>query len=136
MSEKNIQSVQSIYAAFARGDVPAILEHIADDMRHFGVVSESPEVPWHLQITQKKDVPRFFQALAEECEFTRFEPRDFAAAGDHVYCTISFDVRIKRNGRKATYENVMHRFTVKNGRVVEWRGTEDTAKTRALVLDK
>jgi ketosteroid isomerase-like protein len=134
MSEKNIQAVQSIYAAFGRGDVPAILEFIADDLRLFGVVSQSKEVPWHLQITKKKDVPLFFQALAQECDFTRFEPRDFAAAGDHVYCTIRFDVRFKRNGQTATYEDVMHRFTFKNGRVVEWRGTEDTANTVALLL--
>jgi hypothetical protein len=24
----------------------------------------------------------------------------------------------------------VHRFTFKNGRIVEWRGAEDTAKTR------
>jgi ketosteroid isomerase-like protein len=112
--------------------VPAILEHIADDMRHFGVFSESKDVPWHLQITKKKDVPLFFQALARECDFTRFEPRDFAAAGDHVYCTVSFDMTLKRNGKKATYE-VLHRFSFKNGRVVEWRGSEDTARTAALL---
>jgi uncharacterized protein len=133
MSEKNIQTVQAIYAAFGRGDVPAILEYIAEDMRHFGVVSESREVPWHVQATKKRDVPRFFQALAQEADFTRFEPRAFAASADQVYCTISFDITLKRSGKKATYDNVMHRFTFKNGRVVEWRGTEDTAKTLALL---
>jgi ketosteroid isomerase-like protein len=104
------------------------MEHVSDELRHFGVLSESAEVPWHRQITRKADVPKFFQALASECDFTRFEPRDFAAAGDVVYCSIGFDVTLRRNGRKLSHET-MHRFTFKNGRVVDWTGTEDTAKT-------
>jgi hypothetical protein len=107
------------------------MEHISDELRHFGVVSEQKLAPWHIQATKKKDVPLFFEALAESSEFTRFEPRDFAANGDHVYCTISFDAIIKKNGRKITHDNGIHRFTFKNDKVVEWRGTEDTAKVAA-----
>lgn len=130
MSDSNIQVVQKIYAAFGRGDVAGILEFIADDLRAFSVVSESAkDVPWHLQITSKRDVPKFFEALAKEVEFTRFEPRDFAAGGDHVYATMSYDTTVRRNGKKLSFEHGMHRFTFKNGRVVEWHGTEDTAKT-------
>jgi ketosteroid isomerase-like protein len=127
----NIEIVQKVYAAFGRGDVPAILEHIAPDMVGFGVVADAtPEVPWHIQITKREDVPKFFQALAAECDFTRFEPHSFATGGDHVYASISFDVTIKKNAKKVSFRNTMHRFTFKNGRIVEWRGTEDTAKTR------
>ncbi|HKE17113.1 MAG TPA: nuclear transport factor 2 family protein [Kofleriaceae bacterium] len=134
MSDKNIAVVQKIYQAFGTGDVPGILEHIAEDMRGFGVVSETREIPWHMQITRKADVPSFFQALAAECDFTRFEPRDFAASGDQVYCTVSYDVTIRRNGRKLSIDNTMHRFTLKNGRVVEWRGSEDTDRVRKALL--
>ena len=80
---------------------------------------------------QQKGCPLFFQAIAESSDFTRFEPRDFAAGGDHVYCTVSFDVTFKKNGKTITHDHVIHRFTFKNGKVVEWRGTEDTAKTGA-----
>jgi ketosteroid isomerase-like protein len=131
MSDPNTQVVQQIYAAFSRGDVPAIMEHISDDLRHFGVVSEKELLPWHVQAANKHEVPRFFEALAESSEFTRFEPADYASGGDHVYCTISFDVRFKKNGNKITHNNVVHRFTFKNGKVVEWLGTEDTAKVSA-----
>jgi len=128
MSEKNIDIVKDIYRAFASGDMAAILAHISEDMRGFGVVSERTMLPWHMQITRKADVPKFFQAIGGAAEFTRYEPRDFAAGGDHVYSTISFDATFKHNGRKVTQDNVMHRFTFKDGKVVEWRGTEDTAK--------
>jgi ketosteroid isomerase-like protein len=33
MSDNNIQVVQDIYAAFIRGDVPGIMQHISDDLK-------------------------------------------------------------------------------------------------------
>jgi uncharacterized protein len=132
MSDKNIQIVQEIYAAFSRGDVPSIMQHISEDLEGFGIVSERKLIPWQIQISKKQDVPQFFQAVAEAAEFTRFEPRDFAAGGDYVYCTISFDATFKHNKRNLTVDNEMHRFKFKNGKVVEWRGTEDTANTSAI----
>jgi ketosteroid isomerase-like protein len=131
MSENHIRIVQEIYAAFRRGDVPGIMEHISEDLRHFGIVSETTLIPWHIQITKKKDVPLFFQAIADSSDITRFEPRDFAAGGDNVYCTISFDTTFKKSGKTISMDNAVHRFTFRNGKVIEWRGTEDTAKTTA-----
>jgi len=133
----NTKVVERIYAAFLRRDIPGILENVSDDLRAFGIVSESAkDVPWHMQITSKKDVPKFFEALGAECEFARFEARDYAAAGDKVYCTLRYDVTLKRNGRKLTVDNAMHRFTLKGGKVIEWRGTEDTARIRDALTMK
>jgi len=131
MSDNNIQIVKEIYAAFKRGDVPAIMQHLSDDLQGFGIVSEQKLIPWQIQISKKQDVPKFFQAVAEAADFIRYEPRDFAAGGDYVYCTISSDATFKRNHKKLIVDNVMHRFKFKNGKVVEWRGTEDTARTSA-----
>ena len=47
-----------------------------------------------------------------------------------------FDVTLKRNGKKLSIDNSMHRFTFINGRVIEWRGTEDTALIRDALLSK
>lgn len=127
MSDTNIAIVKDIYAAFGHGDVDGIMKHISDDLEHFGVVADRHAVPWHIQITKRQDVPKFFQAVAQQNEFTRFEPRDFAAGGAYVYCTISFDATFRHNGKKLSVDNVMHRFKFKNGKVVEWRGSEDTA---------
>jgi hypothetical protein len=54
MSDKNIQIVKDIYAAFNRGDVPAIMQHMSDDLQGFGVVSEEKLIPWHIQISKKR----------------------------------------------------------------------------------
>jgi ketosteroid isomerase-like protein len=130
MSE-NGQIVQQICAAFSRGDAPGIMRHISNDLRAFGIVTAQRLMPAHIQITGKQDVPQFFKAIADSSEITRFEPRDFAAGGDHVYCTISLDMTFRHNRKKLTLDNVVHRFTLRNGKVVEWRGSEDTAQTGA-----
>lgn len=131
-----MQVVQQIYAAFSRGDVPAVMEHISDDLRHFGIVSELQLVPWHIPITKKKDVPRFVGALAEAAEFTRFEPRDLATGGDDVYCTISLDARYKHNGKRITQDSVMHHFTFRNGKVVEWHGPRTRPRSEPRSTDR
>ena len=41
-------------------------------------------------------------------------------------------LRVFKNGRKATLNNEMHRFRIRNGRVIEWVGAEDTGKVAAL----
>ena len=68
MSDNNIQIVKEIYAAFKRGDVPAIMQHLSDDLQGFGIVSEQKLIPWQIQISKKQDVPKFFQAVAEAAD--------------------------------------------------------------------
>ncbi|MFI5306826.1 MAG: hypothetical protein ACHQ53_05725 [Polyangiales bacterium] len=48
-----------------------------------------------------------------------------------MFCLLTFEVRLKKNGKKALY-NVMHHFVIKDGKLAKWRGTEDTAQTKAL----
>jgi ketosteroid isomerase-like protein len=130
MSDKNIELVQKIYAAFGRGDVPAIMELIDEKMTSFGIAAQTNEVPFHRQFTEKRTVPQFFESLAKEVEFLRFEPHGFAAGGDYVYCSIHAETKMKRSGKTLKMEEI-HRFTIKNGRVVAWLGTEDTAAVNA-----
>ena len=55
MSDQNIQVAKEIYAAFGRGDVPAIMQHMSDDLQGFGIVSEKKLVPWYIQISKKTE---------------------------------------------------------------------------------
>jgi uncharacterized protein len=130
-AEKNIQLVQQIYAAFGRGDAPAILERLAEDV-DWGIDAQaSSEVPWHGTGKGRRFAAAFFETLAREATFPRFEPSGFIASDDVVVCEVSFDTVMKKNGRKAT-QNVLHHFTIKDGRITRWRGTEDTALSRAV----
>jgi ketosteroid isomerase-like protein len=129
-AESNVALIQKIYAAFGKGDVPTMLEYMTDGI-DWGIEGhESSEVPWHGTGTGKKFVATFFETLGRECVFTRFEPSGFLASSTAVACLVTFEVTVKKNGRKAL-ENAIHHFTLDNGRVTRWRGFEDTAYTKA-----
>ena len=135
-AESNIKIIQNIYAAFGRGDVPAILEMLSEDVK-WGIVSGSKAsagVPWHEQLRGRSNVSKFFIALATHADFTRFEPQAFVADDRYVYATISWDATYKKTGRRITTSG-MHRFTFQNGRVSEWVGLEDTALSAEIVAE-
>lgn len=128
-AEKNIALIQNIYAAFGRGDVPAILEHVSEDV-DWGIESQTSAAPWLGTGRGRAVVAKFFETLAKEAEFSRFEPSGFLASDDAVCCLIGYDSTLRKNGRKQTM-NGIHHFTIKNGRITKWRGWEDTAYTAA-----
>ena len=108
-----ISESREIYAAFSRGDVPTIMQHISDDLQGFGIVSEGRLVPLaHEDFEKTRDRSKVFPSPRHSQDTTRLEPRDFAAGGDYVYCTVSLGVTYKRNHKKLTIDNVMHRFRV------------------------
>jgi ketosteroid isomerase-like protein len=127
----NIALIQKLYAAFGKGDLPGMLEHMSEDIDWGIEAAASREVPWHGTGSGKKFAAKFFETLGKECDFPRFEPSGFVASDDAVFCLVTFEVRLKKNGSKSL-NNVIHHFAIKNGKVTKWRGTEDTAQTKAL----
>ena len=79
MSENNIQKMQSLYAAFGRGDINTILSNVSDDA-DWGTDTVANAVPWYGIRRGREGVADFFATLDREVEFTTFEPKVFAAA--------------------------------------------------------
>ena len=75
----NVDTVKDIYAAFGRGDIPAILDKL-DDNVEWDVEVPTPGVPWLQPRRGKASVPAFFESLAP-LTFTTFEPHTFFADG-------------------------------------------------------
>ena len=129
-SENNIKTIQKIYGAFGRGDVATIVAELSDDVK-WGIESASSQAhlaPWHARFDGKRNAPKFFAALAEVADFTRFEPYAFVADDKYVYATISWDATVKPTGKKLSMQG-FHRFTFDKGRITEWLGSEDTARS-------
>ena len=126
-AEENLAIVQDIHAAFARGDLPAVLARISEDVTEFNVISSAPShVPWHIPARGKAGAARFFEILLGTVEFRAFEPRDYAATGDHVYATLRMLMHVRASGAQLELAEVVHHFTLESGMVVRWRATEDT----------
>jgi uncharacterized protein len=93
----NVESAQAIYEAFGRGDVPAILDKLADDIEWD---REAPGygIPIYEPGAGKEHVQRFFEAVQRDLEFARFEPTNFLSGGNQVAVTINVEAKVKPTG--------------------------------------
>jgi ketosteroid isomerase-like protein len=117
-TENNIRVVQSLYAAFGRGDVSAVMEALDPnivwtnpgpaELRYFGTHHGRDAV-----------LGNIFMFLAENMEIHVFEPREFVASGDRVVVLLHMEVTARRTGRRVTQE-MAHAFRMKDGRPVEF----------------
>lgn len=125
MSQANIQLVQSVYAAFGRGDIAAVLDALTTDVS-WGMVGREQDVPMAGIRSGKAGAGQFFQLLRETQEITRFEPLKFAATEDMVFCWGRAEWTMCASG-VAGANDWLHVMTVRDGKVCEWRGHQDTA---------
>jgi ketosteroid isomerase-like protein len=128
LGPNHVAAVQGIYAAFGAGNVQAILDACADDVS-WGIDSLATEVPPYGIRTGKPGVATFAAAWAENVDFHTFAASDFVPMGDHVFCTLSYELTVKATGKRLKTTSAQQ-WSFANGKVVRWRGYEDTAATR------
>jgi ketosteroid isomerase-like protein len=128
VEQANVRTVQEIYAAFGRGDIPALLGALAEDVEWS--VAGPQEVPHAGKRRGRAEVAAFFPVLAETEEFEQFEPREFIAQGDQVVVLGYLRSRVKATGRRYENEWAMV-WTLRDGKVTRFRTYEDTAAEAA-----
>ncbi len=128
----NIEACQAMYQAFGRGDVPAILGHMADTIAFDdwtgNTAVDSGLLP-NMQTRHGHDgAAAFFRGLAEGCEFTRFDVTNLLAGGDQVAATVSLEVRFIATGKTAS-DDMIHLWTFgPDHKAVRFLHYLDTAK--------
>jgi steroid delta-isomerase-like uncharacterized protein len=125
-TEANIALVQNIYAAFGRGDIPAVMAMCAPDI-DWDSIGPRKDFPLFGPRRGIAEVERFFRALPEVHQFSEFSPDEFLAGGDTVVALGHYAFTINRNGRKVATDWAM-RFTIHDGKVVKFREHTDSAK--------
>lgn len=126
---QNIEIVKGCYEAFQRGDLQYVMERFGE-VEKSGVVADAEKrAPWHFPMTGKRDVARYFEALLGSMEPLSIEWRDLAAAGDLVYATLQQEWKVRATGKVLVMRDGVHRFRLREGRIIEWRAYEDTALT-------
>jgi len=126
MSAANIAFVQSLYAAFGRGDIATIINGLAADV-DWTVNGRRKDYPLLGNWKGPAGVQTFFQGVAEHEEATEFSPREFFAAEDRVCVLGHYAWKIRKTGR-AVASDWVHIFTIRNGKVVKFREFNDTAQ--------
>jgi ketosteroid isomerase-like protein len=108
MSDRtNADVVQRGYEAFGRGDIPAFLELLTDDVEW--IQQGPPVIPFAGTRHGHEGVMEYFSLLGETLEFEQFEPREFVAQGDTVV-VVGFE-RSVSVGRAGAYNVSVLPFT-------------------------
>lgn len=118
------ETVQEIYAAFGRGDIPAILERLAEDVQwehdtqDHGIALLTPRRGRH-------EVMRFFEALGS-IEISEFDVRALLEGGAQIAGVVHVTHRHKVTGK--TFSDLeMHLWTFdERGQVSAFRHMVDS----------
>lgn len=126
MTTANISHIQTLYAAFGRGDVAALIAGLTPDV-DWETVGRPEHFPTLGPRKGTKAVEEFFRLVAENEDFSAFTPREFYAAEDKVFVLGDYSMTIKKTGKPAASEWV-HVFTLRDGKVTRFREHTDTAQ--------
>jgi uncharacterized protein len=130
-ARENVDTVRTIYAAFGRGDVAAILDSLTDDV-DWSSEGTSDSAPWFGQRIGKKAVASYFTSIAETIEVLDFTQLGLAANDKEVMVLNRFHMRSRKTGNEAAMQ--LHHYWRFRGRKVEyWRGSEDTELTVTML---
>jgi ketosteroid isomerase-like protein len=113
MPGTNLDLIRGAYEAFSRGDVPAVLGILSDDVRW----TVPLPLPQAVEARGHEEVGRFFERLVGTWEGLDLELEDFVASGDHV-CVIGRG-RGRVDGQQASYRFV-HCWTIDGDRAVRF----------------
>jgi ketosteroid isomerase-like protein len=116
-SDPKIDAVGRLYAAYGRGDVDAVLAELADD------------VDWAAEAAGT-GVPRFFAAIASNVEVTEFDVVSLTANDTDVVATVHWTFTVNATGKTASMY-MQHWFRFGDGKIVLFRGSEDSAQSLA-----
>ncbi len=129
MSDPKIDAVQRLYEAYGRGDVEAVLAEVADDVE-WGAEAASMSVPWYGTYRGKAEVPRFFKEIGSNVEVTEFTPLSFTSNDTDVIVAVHWAYTVNATGKRAAM-NMQHWWRFADGKIVFFRGSEDTEQSAA-----
>ncbi|MET9400361.1 nuclear transport factor 2 family protein [Kitasatospora sp. NPDC002965] len=130
MNEQSmIETVRSVYAAFGSGDVPGILAKLGEDV-DWASETTSTAAPWYGVRHGKAEVAEFFEQFGSAMAVEEFTPLVFAANDTEVLTVVRMRAARRAGGQRLEM-NLHHRFGFRDGMIVHYRGTEDTAQTVA-----
>jgi ketosteroid isomerase-like protein len=121
---EGLHVVQQAYEAFARRDIPALLNLVADEV-DWKVVGPA-SLPHCSLRRNPTEVADFFTDLGSVEELTVFEPREFMEAGENVTVLGYLEAYTRDTNQKFQSEWV-NVFTVQNGKITRYRGFSNTA---------
>jgi ketosteroid isomerase-like protein len=127
----NAGVVQETYEAVGRGDIPALLDLLTDDVEW--TFQGPSSIPFAGTRHGREGVAGFFSLVGENLEFQEFEPREFVAQGDMVV-VLGFERSLVKPTGRTFEQEWAHVYTLRDGKVATFLALEDTA-AHVVALD-
>jgi uncharacterized protein len=127
MQEKqNIDLVKKLYAAFGKGDIKTILDHLAERLIwRFDAPAVIPYSGEHDTPDQVKE--GFFGPLASTQKDYALSTDEFIAQGETVVMVGGYGATVTATGKRFDLP-LVHVWTIENGQVKRFVNFTDTAK--------
>ena len=123
--------IEQAYADFARGDVPAVLAVIADDVEW----SEAEGNPWWSGrpfVGHQEVVDKVFARVAAEYDGFTIDVERFVGGGETVLAQVRYRGRARATGKDVDAQ-AAHVWDVRDGKVVRFQQYVDTAQLQAAL---
>jgi uncharacterized protein len=129
VGEQSVDVVKGIYEAFGRGDVPAVLGGMADDIEWY----EADGMPYGgLHHGPEAVAQKVFGPITEDVADFAVTPEEFIASGDTVAAVVRYTGTGKATGGALNLQ-VVHVWDVRDGKIARFRQFIDTAKYLEVV---
>jgi len=129
VTDPKTAAVQRLYAAFGRGDIAGVLAELAEDV-DWAAEAAGSGAPWYGAFRGRAAVPDFFAAIAGAVHIERFELLGCTTNATDVIATVRWAYTVRATGRRSEMY-MQHWWRFADGRIVWFRGSEDSAQTVA-----
>jgi len=117
LTKNNVQIIQHAFDDFGRGNIQGILDVCANDVVWSS--AEHPNVPIAGTFKGKEGVGEFFNAIAGNIDYSRFEPREFFNDKDAVIVLGHHTGTVKKTGKTFDHDWCMI-FKLRDGKVYSY----------------
>jgi ketosteroid isomerase-like protein len=131
MSQANVKLIQDMYAAFARGDGPAVLGAM-DPTIVWNEAENFPYADRNPYSGPAAVAEGIFSRLATEWDNFQANPAEFLDAGDTVVVTGRYTATYKASNKPFDAQ-FAHFWRVNNDKVVEFHQYTDTAQAQRVM---
>lgn len=123
----NLKTVQEVYEAFGKGDVPAIIDKL-DAQVDWEYDTSPSSIPWLQPLKGAQNVVKFFESLGE-IEIQVFNVKEILEQGKLVVAVLDLEAKVKRTGKVVKETDEIHIWRFNDaGKVATFRHRADTLK--------
>jgi uncharacterized protein len=115
MSQSNADLISGLYAAFGRGDVPAIVAMLDEDIEWHAPAN----LPHGGDFRGREAVGGFFRGIGEHWESLELDLETLVSGGERVVALAHAHGRLRATGEEFAY-SAAHAWTVRDGTPVRF----------------